>query len=47
LSFSPNKTYNWILRIGVQECPGMMPWKVSYVGFSWIAGIPSFSIEVQ
>jgi hypothetical protein len=25
----------------------MMPWKVSRLGFSWTARMPSFSIEIQ
>jgi hypothetical protein len=27
--------------------PGMMPWKVSLLGISWAAGMPSFSNELR
>jgi hypothetical protein len=32
--FFPKRTSSYTLPKGVHECPGMMPWKVSRLGFS-------------
>jgi hypothetical protein len=34
LPFYSKKTSSWTLPIGVHECPGMTPWKVSRLGFN-------------